>query len=137
MTATPPTALIIVDHGSRYAEANEMLDSFAAMVRRLAEAGTRRFVAVEPAHMELAEPSLETAFDRCVAAGARRVVVSQFFLSPGRHSTTDIPRLVAEAAGRHPGVRSIVCEPLGPDEQLAALILARAEQALGKANFEF
>ena len=40
---------------------------------------------VELAHMEIAEPSIEVAFGRCVEQGATLVAVSPFFLSPGRH----------------------------------------------------
>ena len=52
---------------------------------------------VEPAHMELAEPSLETAFDACVAAGATTVVIAPYFLGPGQHWDRDIPALAAAA----------------------------------------
>lgn len=34
---------------------------------------------------ELAEPSIKDAFSLCVQQGANRVVVSPFFLFPGRH----------------------------------------------------
>lgn len=40
---------------------------------------------VEVAHMELAEPTIEQAVARCVAAGASRVIVAPYFLSRGRH----------------------------------------------------
>jgi hypothetical protein len=33
------------------------------------------YAIVEPAHMELAEPSIGVAFDRCIERGARLVVV--------------------------------------------------------------
>ena len=68
---------------------------------------------VEAAHMELADPSIEEAFGRCVAAGATAVAVSPFFLSPGRHWQEDIPKLVKEAADKHPGVGYFVAAPLG------------------------
>ena len=37
---------------------------------------------VEPAHMTLAEPSLQTAFERAVSQGARLVLVFPFFCHP-------------------------------------------------------
>lgn len=36
----------------------------------------------------MAEPSIWDAFSSCVEQGANRVVVSPFFLSPGRHWNT-------------------------------------------------
>ena len=60
-----------------------------------------------------APPTIGEAFDACVADGARTVVVSPYFLSPGRHWQEDLPALAAEAAARHPGVRYLVAAPLG------------------------
>ena len=84
-----PIGLIVVDHGSRRAESNEMLERMVAQVTEVVP-----YAIVEPAHMELAEPSIGTAFDTCVTRGARTVVVSPYFLVPGRHWTQDIPSLV-------------------------------------------
>lgn len=115
-------ALLVVDHGSRRAEANARLGEVVALVER--EVGAD--VIVEPAHMELAEPTLRQAFARCVARGATEVVVVPYFLSPGRHAREDIPRLAAAAAAEHPSVRVRVAEVLGPHRRLAALVALRA-----------
>ncbi|XP_073142970.1 sirohydrochlorin ferrochelatase, chloroplastic isoform X4 [Henckelia pumila] len=72
--------VIIVDHGSRRDESNLMLNEFVDMFRE-----RTKYPIVEPAHMELAAPSIKDAFDLCVQQGAKRVIVSPFFLSPGRH----------------------------------------------------
>ena len=78
------------------------------MLEELASLFAKRFAQmyeiVEPAHMELAEPSIATAYDRCVKRGAQRIVVCPFFLGPGKHWTQDIPRLTAEAAHAHPAI---------------------------------
>ena len=89
------TGVIIVDHGSRLAESNQMLERLAKM---FGERFADRYQIVEPAHMELAEPSIATAFARCVERGATTVVVFPYFLLPGRHWNDDIPRLAAAAA---------------------------------------
>jgi sirohydrochlorin ferrochelatase len=87
-------------------------------------------VAVEPAHMELAEPTIEQAVGKCVAQGASRVVVAPFFLSRGRHIQEDIPALVEEARSKYQGVEVAVAEPLGADmEGLARILLANVEAA--------
>ncbi len=100
--------IVIVDHGSRRAESNELLLRVVELFRE-----TTGLPLVEAAHMELAEPSIATAVDRVVAQGARLVVVHPYFLSPGRHWRHDIPELVAEAVARHAGVRHLVTAPLG------------------------
>ncbi|HUO07988.1 MAG TPA: CbiX/SirB N-terminal domain-containing protein [Phycisphaerae bacterium] len=112
--------LVIVDHGSKRPAANDMLLDVAAMFKRVS--GTP---IVEPAHMELAEPTIGQAFDKCVAQGATLVIVHPYFLSPGRHSTTDIPHLTAAAAARHPGVKFHVTQPLGLDEKIAHIMIER------------
>lgn len=44
---------------------------------------------------ELADPSIANAFDRCVEQGATRVIISPYFLFPGRHwnKVTPLPPL--------------------------------------------
>ena len=114
--------IIIVDHGSRRDESNRMLEEVA---RLFAERFRERYEIVEPAHMELAEPSIASAYARCVERGATRVVVCPFFLGPGKHWTGDIPRLAAEAAAAHPGTRYHVTMPLGIDELILELLEKR------------
>ncbi|PWA85521.1 cobalamin (vitamin B12) biosynthesis CbiX [Artemisia annua] len=100
--------VIIVDHGSRRKESNLMLNEFVAMFVK-----KTGYPIVEAAHMELAEPSIKDAFRSCVQKGANRVIVSPFFLFPGRHWHQDIPSLTAEAAKDYPGVSYMVTAPLG------------------------
>ena len=99
------------------------------MLERVAEAFAGRFGGrfdiVEPAHMELAEPSIATAYARCVARGATRVVVCPFFLGPGKHWTGDIPRLAREACADHPGTTYHVTMPLGLDDLILDLLAKR------------
>jgi len=119
------TGVIIVDHGSRRAESNDML---LEVVRRFAM--DSHYAIIEPAHMELAEPSIATAFDRCVARGAKRVVVMPYFLLPGKHWEQDIPHLAAQAASKHPGVQHVVTAPLGLHPLMNKLIEARVDYCL-------
>jgi sirohydrochlorin ferrochelatase len=114
-------ALVIVDHGSRRPEAHAHLERIAGWVRDRAPGA-----AVHVAHMELAEPSLADAIARCVAEGARRVVVHPLFLGPGRHLVEDIPRLVAEVAHSHPGVEVWLSAAVGEVPAIADAILAAA-----------
>jgi sirohydrochlorin ferrochelatase len=115
-------AVIVVDHGSRKSEANDMMKCVANLIQTMAGPG----VLVKYAHMELAEPDVEGAFAECVSQGADEVVVFPYMLSPGKHSTRDIPRMVAAAAANHPGVSYSVTEAFGVHEKLAEVVLARA-----------
>jgi sirohydrochlorin ferrochelatase len=115
--------VIIVDHGSTRNESNQMLERVAAL---FAERFAERYAIVEPAHMELAEPSIPTAYSRCVERGAERVVVCPFFLGPGKHWTQDIPRITADAATRFPGTTYHVSPTLGIDDLILDLLDKRA-----------
>ncbi len=131
MTGTEPgpgdrVGLVVVDHGSARGEANRWHEEF---VRSWSDRAG--YVAVEPAHMELAEPSISAAFDACVQAGADLVVVAPFFLWPGRHWREDIPALAEAAAVRHPGVRHVIAAPLGPHPLLQAVVDERVRRCLG------
>jgi sirohydrochlorin ferrochelatase len=115
-------AVIVVDHGSRKSAANDMMKCVANLIQAMAGPD----VIVKFAHMELAEPSVDDAFAQCVAEGAGEVVVFPYMLSPGKHSTGDIPRMVAKAAASHPGIGYSVTEAFGVHEKLAEVVLARA-----------
>ena len=120
-----PVAVIVVDHGSRRDESNRSFESFVA-----ASTGHLPYPIVAAAHMELAEPSIGHAFDRCVAAGAATVVLAPYFLGPGSHWDRDIPALAAAAAARHPGVHWLVAAPLGPHPALLDLVDRRVAHCL-------
>src|SRR5437868_3488600 len=116
------TGIIIVDHGSRLAPSNEMLEEIAWLYsKRFAE----KYDIVEPAHMELAEPSIATAYANCAQRGAQRIIVAPFFLGPGKHWTEDIPRLTAETAANYPETRYHVAQTLGIDDLILDLLAKR------------
>jgi sirohydrochlorin ferrochelatase len=120
----PKLAIIIVDHGSRREESNQMLEEVA---RLFGKRFTQKYDIVEPAHMEIAEPSIATAYARCIERGASRVVVCPFFLGPGKHWTSDIPHLTEEAAAKFPGTRYHVSMPLGVDDLILDLLDKRVQ----------
>ena len=117
----PQRALLLVDHGSRLAEANAVLEEAAGLLKR-----QRPDLIVAYAHMELAEPTLAQACAQCVQAGATEVVVHPYMLSPGRHAARDIPRLVSESAKLFPAVRFRVTPPLGLHPKIMEVVLERA-----------
>lgn len=129
MSDPQTTGLVIVDHGSRRPESNDLLLAVTDAYRQYS--GWR---IVEPAHMELAAPSIAAAFARCVEQGAQLVVVFPYFLGPGRHWGEDIPRLTAEAAApwADRGVKYVVTAPLGLHPLLMQVISERVSQCLDR-----
>ena len=124
--------IMIVDHGSRRAASNDGLWQVVELFRK-AHGGFR---GVEAAHMELAEPSIGTAFRRLVEQGAEAVIAHPFFLLPGSHWDQDIPRLVGEAAAAFPEVPYLVTAPLGSHPLMAQIMLDRIEHCWQHAEHQ-
>ena len=123
--ATKTTAVIIVDHGSRRAEANDMLLTTALAYKR-----SSKVEIVEAAHMEMASPSIADAYRRCVEQGAAHIICHPFFLSPGRHVQEDIPALMREASLQFPDVTYSITEPLGIQNGIVELISQSIDRCL-------
>ena len=130
-TSRETIGIVVVDHGSRREASNQMLIDVAALFEKHTD-----WPIVEPAHMELAEPSIATAYDRCVERGATLICVNPYFLAPGKHWHEDIPNLTAAAAARHPQTRFLVTAPLGLHPQMASIMDSRIEHCLAHADGE-
>lgn len=125
LSTAEKTGIVLVDHGSKVTESNTLLEKIAEAFQR-----QYQWSIVEPAHMELASPSIQTAFNRCVEQGAELVVVMPYFLGPGRHSRQDIPRLASAAAAAHKSLEYVVTAPLGMHELLLEVIDQRIQESL-------
>jgi sirohydrochlorin ferrochelatase len=126
VSARPDTTWLVVAHGSR----NEELAAAHDEVCRAVAARVGGAAVVRPAYLELTEPSIPDAIDREVAEGARRIVLVPYFLHVGNHTRRDLPRLLAEARERHPGVDLVLADHLGIDERLVDLVVRRASAAV-------
>ncbi len=122
------TGVIVVDHGSRRRESNDLL---LRSVSAFESSSSYRIV--EPAHMELAQPDIRVAFRRCVERGADRIVVFPWFLAPGRHWDQDIPQLVAAAAVEFPQIPWLVTAPFGLHPGMLAVVSDRIGSCLAQA----
>ncbi|MEC9381893.1 MAG: CbiX/SirB N-terminal domain-containing protein [Thermodesulfobacteriota bacterium] len=114
--------IVIVDHGSKREESNKMLEEITMLFHQKFSV---KYDIVEPAHMELAEPSISTAYGRCVEKGADFIVICPFFLGPGKHWNQDIPSLAKEASLNFPDTNYHVAKPLGVDDLLLELLEKR------------
>lgn len=109
--------VIIVDHGSKKDEANNMLLKLVEKYKSFSY-----YSIVEGAHMEIAEPSISVAFKKCVDQGANFVICHPFFLSKGRHVQEDIPTLMKEASSLNNNTKYKITEPLGVQDKILELI---------------
>src|SRR5262245_28957553 len=119
------TALLLIAHGSRRPEANADLEHLAEVIRKRGE-----FVPVVASYLELCEPGIAAGGDRCVAAGAAKVVLLPYFLSAGMHVMDDLTAARDELAKHHPGIEFVLAEPLGRHPMLVEIVLERARAAI-------
>ena len=115
------TAYVIFAHGSRLASANEQV---RAVAREVALLGG--FETVDVAFLDCAPPDLPTAIERLVAEGAERVAVIPYFLTLGRHTAEDLPRIAAEVSRIHKNVQVEIAEPMDGHPALAQVLIERA-----------
>ena len=119
----PTTAVLLIAHGSRNAEANADLHHIAAGLR------ARGFAVVESSYLELAEPDIESGGVRCVEQGAGRVILLPYFLSAGVHVRRDLTAARERLAARFPAVEFRLAEPLGQHPLLLDVVAERAREA--------
>ncbi len=125
---TAPTALLLIAHGSRRAEANADLEFVAERIR-----ARGRYPLVRVSYLELAEPNIEAGGVQCVEAGAAEVVMLPYFLSPGVHVAEDLTAARDALAARFPHVRFALAEPLGRHPLLIDVVEQRAAEVLSPA----
>lgn len=119
------TAILLMAHGSRIAEANDAARQVAAMVQKMTG-----YDIVEVAFRELHEPNIQQGIDACVAKGAQRILLMPYFLFMGAHVQHDLPEEIEEAQKRHPGLQMEMGPHLGVHQKLAEVVVDRIAEGL-------
>src|SRR5437762_3576449 len=114
----PKTALLLIAHGSREANANRDLYELVQQLRQQAH-----YALVEASFLELAEPAIDQGAAHCVAQGAQRVILLPYFLSAGVHVTRDLCEAHQKLATRYPQVEFCLAQPLGLHPLLLQVVL--------------
>lgn len=117
----PPedTHVILLGRGCSVPMANA---DHVHLARMLYEEG--QYAEVWPAFIQVTQPSLFAALDRAYAGGARRIVVSENFLFPGRLRNWTHKR-VEHWRGEHPDAQLRITDVIGPCDELAAVVVDR------------
>ena len=116
------TALLLIAHGSRNAEAN---DDLFVLVEELRAA----YPIVEASFLELAKPTIDEAARACVTLGAQRVILLPYFLSAGVHVRRDLQEHRDRLAKDHASVEFALAEPIGRHPLLREILLQRAKES--------
>ena len=117
-------SILLVGRGSTDPDANGEV----VKTTRLLWEG-REFPLAETAFVSLARPDVTEGLDRCLALGARRIVVARYFLFPGV-----LPARVATQAAAwaqaHPGVEVRCTDVIGDCDELASVVWERYSEAV-------
>ena len=111
-------AALLVAHGSRLPAPCQAVIALAGRLQQTLA------MPVAAAFLEC-RPDVITTIDRLVAAGATHITVVPYFLHAGRHVQEDLPRLLDEAAHRHPDCHLVPTACLEGDPGLEELLTAR------------
>lgn len=125
------TAVLLMGHGSRIAEANDALRVIAELVKQ--QGG---WEIVEVAFREMHEPNIQKGIDACVAKGAGRIVLYPYFLFAGAHVLEDLPAEMILATERYPGLEMVLGEPLGVHPKLAEIVQERVTATLQSVGWK-
>jgi sirohydrochlorin ferrochelatase len=112
-------ALVLVAHGSRRQASNEEVIALSAVIAREMK---DEYPIVEAGFLELAEPSIPDALDRCVRQGATDICIVPYLLSAGRHVHEDIPGKVDKARAIHTDIAMTILPHIGGSPQMKDLI---------------
>ncbi|WDO09083.1 sirohydrochlorin chelatase [Streptomyces murinus] len=116
--------VLLVGRGSTDPDANAEVFKAA----RLLWEG-RGYAGVETAFVSLAAPDVPSGLDRCVALGARKIVVLPYFLFTGILPDR-VRRQTEEWAAAHPQTPVASADVIGPEPELLDLVLERYEEAV-------
>lgn len=119
------TAILLMAHGSRIAEANNAVYEIARMVKDMTG-----FDIVEVSFREQHLPNIQQGIDACVAQGAGRILLLPYFLFVGAHVQEDLPEEMEEAQKRHPGIEFAMGKHLGAHRKLAEIVVDRIAEGL-------
>lgn len=121
------TAVLLIAHGSRRAEANHDLVLLAELVASRGE-----YDLIEVSYLELATPTILEGGQRCVERGATQVMMLPYFLSAGVHVVTDLEAIRQQLAIQYPGVAFVLCPHLGLHPLMADIVLSRLQEGLSR-----
>lgn len=120
-------ALIALAHGSRDPRSAETITALTEVA-----ACMRPDLRIEPAFMDLSEPSFDDTVAGLVAEGHDEIVVVPLLLTDAFHARHDVPALVAAAEARHAGLRIKVTKVLGLEGALFNVLDTRLREVLSE-----
>lgn len=112
------TGILILAHGSRKKETEEVLASVVNKVRAAVKTDL-----LESAFMQFSEKDLSRGLGNLVEQGATEIKVIPYFLFNGVHIEEDIPAELEKFRANHTNIEVTLESTLGDDDRLAAILV--------------
>ncbi|HWL09219.1 MAG TPA: CbiX/SirB N-terminal domain-containing protein [Planctomicrobium sp.] len=117
------SAILLIAHGSRRAEANAELVTVAEQLRPLVAPAI-----VEVSYLEVVGPTIPEGLEKCVSLGAESIRILPYFLSPGAHVVDDLEQARQDFQTRHPDIPCRLCPPLGRHPKLLEILVDHSQE---------
>ncbi|WP_100331150.1 sirohydrochlorin chelatase [Bacillus xiapuensis] len=113
-------AVLYICHGSRVKKGCQEALDFIERCKPLTDVKIQ-----EACFLELAEPTIEQGFSRCVERGATEIIVFPFLLLEAGHAKKDIPAALSKVSAKFPKVRTVYKKPVGVHEKMIDILIER------------
>lgn len=111
-------ALLLIAHGSPRQEAN---DDFAGLAKQVQERA--KGYIVQHAFLDCAQPNIPEGIDQLAKKSATNITILPYFLSKGKHTTSDIPLIIEQKEKQYQKIRFTIKPALGTLPEMEDLIL--------------
>jgi sirohydrochlorin ferrochelatase len=122
-------AVIYICHGSRVSAGREQAAAFIRECMKRIEMPIQEYC-----FLELAEPTIEEAFRRCVNKGATKIAVIPVLLLTAAHAKKDIPKEMNRVSALYPDVEVKYGEPIGVHPKMMLPLIERMIQTKEKVD---
>ncbi|MDQ0219114.1 sirohydrochlorin chelatase [Peribacillus cavernae] len=116
-------AILYICHGSRVCEACEQAISFIKNCMLQSDVLIQEYC-----FLELADPTIEAAYERCVRRGATRINVIPVLLLTAAHAKEDIPNELERIGKQYPEVEMVYGRPIGVHHHMIDILMERLDE---------
>ncbi|WP_110113704.1 sirohydrochlorin chelatase [Bacillus sp. CGMCC 1.16541] len=82
----------------------------------------------EAAFLELAHPTIEESFERCVQQGATRIIAIPVLLLTAAHAKIDIPNMLNPLVEKHSHIELVYGQPFGVQDKIIDILFEKVNE---------
>lgn len=116
-------AVLYICHGSRVKKGCDQAIEFIERSKSKIDVPIQ-----EVCFLELAEPTIEQGFKRCVEQGATRIAIVPILLLTAGHAKVDIPEEIHKVYQHYPHIKVVYGTPFGVDNQIVDILIERIKE---------